>query len=54
MTAMEEMKEEEEMLQVSMKKIVILKRSQNSLGMQIMLQMNLNIFLFFPLLVHLL
>ena len=36
MTAMEEMKEEE-LLQVTIKKIIILKRSQNSPGMKLML-----------------
>ena len=54
MIAMEEMKEEEEMLQVTMKKIVILKRSQDTPGMKVILANNLNIFLFPLLLVPLL
>lgn len=45
------MKEEEEMLLVTMKKIVILKIRQDNLGMKVMLVINLNIFSFLPLLV---
>ena len=37
MIVMEEMKEEEEMLQVTMKKIVVHKRGQNSPGMKVIL-----------------
>lgn len=54
MTMIEETKEEEEMLQETMTKIVDLKRSQDFLGMKVMLQINMNIFLFLPLLVLLL
>lgn len=53
MITMEDVKEEE-MLQVIMKKIVIHKRCQDSPGMKLMLRINLNIFLFLPLLGHLL
>ena len=48
------MKEEEDMLQVTTKKIVVLKRSQYTLGMKAMLENNMNLFLFLPLLVPLL
>jgi len=54
MNTMEEIIEEENMLQVTMRKIFVHKRSQNSLGMKVMLQINLNILLFPLLLVNLL
>jgi len=52
MITMEEMREEKAMLQVTMKKIFIFKRSQDTLGMK--LGKKLNIFLFLLLLVPLL
>ena len=47
-TVMEEMKEEEEMFQVTMKKITILKISQDTLGVKVMFANNMNILLFLP------
>jgi len=54
MTIMEEIIEEEKMLQVTMKKIVVHKKSQNYPGINVMLQINLSIFLFPLLLFHIL
>ena len=51
---MEETKEEEEMIQVIMKKTIIHTRSENYSSTKVILQINMNILLYMPLLFHLL